>query len=460
VIRSVLGGTNLEAFDLLLSTTSGEPICVSVTTSTVLAKSGAVILSFRDVTAERSLENELQQTKDFLERIIDSAVDAIVAADMDGRVILFNPGAERIFGHQAEDVINRLPVAELYPPGMARRVMHMLRSESHGGAGRLQQTRLEVKTKSGDMVPVNMTASILYENGREVATVGIVSDLRERLRMEERLLDIQEQLELQERQAMVAQLAGAAAHELNQPLTSILGYSQLIERQSDEDAGHMRAVQIIQREAARMADIVRSIGRITRYETKNYVGDTNIIDLHRSSDAPLADGSKPGVDVPTRPDEGADTAEIELGPVEPDGLGLSMENPTIDEIALADMTGPLDRSHRLGLDALIEPVEEEITAQHVFIGKGRLPLRTGAGAADRPPAAAAGPARAGVQAAAEADADGSVDVDMSGDGDDEEGEREPTGDRTDLFRREETGEIDSDDVPPADQAARRTGESS
>jgi PAS domain S-box-containing protein len=337
VIKSVLGGTNLEAFDLDVHTTSGEPICVSVTTSTVLAKSSAVILSFRDVTAERALEAELSQTKDFLERLIDSAVDAIVAADMHGRIILFNPGAERVFGHRAEKVIGRLPVWRLYPPGLARHLIQMLRSPTHGGVGRLEETRLEVVTSDGELVPVNMTASILYENGREVATVGILSDLRERLRMEERLLDVQEQLEAQERQAMVAQLAGAAAHELNQPLTSILGYAQLMERQSEPDAPHARALQIILREVQRMADIVRKIGRITRYEVKEYVGSASIMDLDRSAAA------NPELRIPD--DESGEPTAVSRDPT----------------LAVADLEA--------AVEAALDGAEEEITSQHLILAR-------------------------------------------------------------------------------------------
>ena len=87
---------------------------VSVSTSTVLAGTGAVILAFRDVTAERALEHELRSTKEFLERLIDSTVDAIIAADMRGQIILFNQGAERLFGYRARDVIGKKPVWELY----------------------------------------------------------------------------------------------------------------------------------------------------------------------------------------------------------------------------------------------------------------------------------------------------------------------------------------------------------
>jgi PAS domain S-box-containing protein len=283
VIARVLRGQNLDAFDLNLYTTSGETLCVSVTTSTVLGQSGAAVLSFRDVTSERTLESELRQTKEFLEKLVDSTVDAIVAADMRGNVIIFNQGAERIYGYTAAEVIGRIRVEELYGKGVPKQVMRMLRSTQYGGVGRLEQTRREILNKRGELVPVNMTASIIYQDGREAATVAIFSDLRDRIRIEQRLLRAQEQLQVTEKQALVAELAGTAAHELNQPLTSIMGYAQLIQHQSDTDAAHNRAVDIILREAERMAEIVKKIGRITKYETKEYVGSTRMLDLDRSA---------------------------------------------------------------------------------------------------------------------------------------------------------------------------------
>jgi PAS domain S-box-containing protein len=282
-IARVLAGVNTEAFDLELSTTSGAPVWVSASTSTVLAGTGAVILAFRDVTAERALEHELRSTKEFLERLIDSTVDAIIAADFKGQIILFNQGAERLFGYRARDVIGKKPVWELYEKNGARQIMRMLRSTSYGGVGRLEQTRREVRISTGEAVPVSMTASVVYEGDREVATVGILTDLRERIRMEQRLLDAQQKLQLSEKQALVAELAASAAHELNQPLTSIIGYTQLIQRQSDKEAAHLRAVSIILSEAERMAGIVKKIGRITRYETTDYVGSAKMLDLDRAA---------------------------------------------------------------------------------------------------------------------------------------------------------------------------------
>jgi PAS domain S-box-containing protein len=350
VVAQVIAGGNHEPFDLELSTTTGAPTMVSVSTSTVLASTGAVTLTFRDVTAQRALETELRSTKEFLERLIDSTVDAIVAADLRGSVILFNQGAERIYGWRAEEVIGKLNVADLYPEGVARQIMRMLRSTSYGGVGRLEQTRREIRTKGGELVPVNMTASIVYEGDREVATVGIFSDLRDRIRIEQKLLQAQQKLQLTEKQALVAELAGAAAHELNQPLTSIIGYAQLVQRQSEPAARHLRGVGVILREAERMADIVKKIGRITKYETTPYVGSQSIIDLDRSSvhDSGVHDNpDRPAVELhtPTVPDTPPDpssetgttdwekTREFSAAKLHPDvaaALGEIVDDPALD----------------------------------------------------------------------------------------------------------------------------------
>ncbi|MCP4446007.1 MAG: PAS domain S-box protein [Myxococcales bacterium] len=284
VMGLVLDGSNIEPHDMQLRTEE-ECRTVRVTTSTVLGRLGAVILSFRDVSEQRSLEAQLHRSSEFLSNLVDSAVDAIIAVDIRGLVVVFNKGAERLFGYRASEVVGQLNVTELYPEGVASQVMRMLRSEGYGGPGRLEQICREVLVNGGDIVPVNMTASIIFQHGEEVATVGIFSDLRDRIRIEQRLLVVQEQLKNQEQRSLLAGLAGAAAHELNQPLTSIIGYAQLIERTADLQEKHLRYTKTIVDEAERMAEIVKKIGRITHYETVAYVGSSSIVDLDRSVEA-------------------------------------------------------------------------------------------------------------------------------------------------------------------------------
>ncbi|HEX2573016.1 MAG TPA: PAS domain S-box protein [Polyangia bacterium] len=283
-IEQAVAGLHLTGFDLQLLTTSGEPLRVSVSTSRVVADedTSVVTLTFRDVTLARLLEEELRKTKEFLERLIDSTVDAIIAADVRGRVMIFNRGAELLFGYKAEEIVHRMPVWKLYPEGEAKRVMAELRSEEHGGVGRLLPTRREIVTRDGQLVPVMLSASIIYEDGRPVATVGILNDMRDRLSIEQRLAQAQQKLLVTEKQALIADLAGTAAHELNQPLTSVMGYAELLKKRLPPDDPSYRAVDTILTEAERMAAIVRKIGKITRYETKPYIGSTNILDLDKS----------------------------------------------------------------------------------------------------------------------------------------------------------------------------------
>jgi PAS domain S-box-containing protein len=283
-IARAIAAEPVDNFDLELVTTSGDRIAVSVASIAILSEHEAAIFSFRDVTLARDLERELRRTSEFLKRILNSAVDGIIAANMRGTIVLFNQSAERICGYHASEVIGRMSVRRLYAPGVAHEVMRLIRSAQHGGGGRLEPVRRHLITAMGEEVPVSISAAVVLDDeGREIATVGIFSDLRERLHMEERLASAQEKLAVSEKQAVAIELAGAAAHELNQPLTSVMGYTQVLMRKLGPDDVHQASLRTILEEADRMAAIVRKLGSLTRYETKSYVGGAQIIDLDRST---------------------------------------------------------------------------------------------------------------------------------------------------------------------------------
>ena len=285
-IGRAVAGEPVDNFDLELVTTSGDRITVSAASIGVLSEHETAIFSFRDVTLARELDRELRRTSEFLNRILNSTVDGIIAANMRGTILLFNQGAERICGYKASEVIGRMSVRKLYAPGIAREVMRLIRSAEHGGGGRLEPVRRHLITADGQQVPVSISAALVFDDeAREIATVGIFSDLRERIHMEQRLASAQEKLAVSEKQAVAMELAGAAAHELNQPLTSVMGYAQVLLRKLGPADAHVAAVKTILDEADRMAAIVRKLGGLTRYETKSYVGGAQIIDLDRSTQA-------------------------------------------------------------------------------------------------------------------------------------------------------------------------------
>ena len=285
--------------DVRVKRKNGDIAILSMNFNSVLREEGVVLCTFRDVTAERAVEHELVKTKDFLQRIIDSSVDAIVSSDLKGRILLANPAAERVYGIPVAELLGR-DVRLRYPDGVAHDVMRLIRA----GGGRVEGLRTELLDANGERVPVSLSAALLYEGEEPIGSVGIFTDLREKVRMEQRLAQAQEQILAQERQAIVAELAGAAAHELNQPLTSVMGYAELLKRRLERETAAYSAAEVIFNEAERMAEIVRKIGKITKYETKSYVGRARILDLDRSapSSAPhVEDALPPKVEDKTTP---------------------------------------------------------------------------------------------------------------------------------------------------------------
>ncbi|HWE25011.1 MAG TPA: PAS domain S-box protein [Myxococcales bacterium] len=288
VWRELQRGARVLSADLEVQTRDGRRLVLSISAGTVRSQHGRAILSFRDVTEARAMEAELRKTKDFLERLIDATVDGIVAADLRGRILLWNKGAERVTGFSAAETVGKMSVTEVYPPGQARRIMERLRDGA--GDAQVRLLRAEVIAKSGEIIPVHLSAALLTEGGKETATVGVFSDLRARLHVEAELQKAQAKLALAEKAKVASELAGAAAHELNQPLTSILGFSELLFRRSENDGKGREELEQILHEAERMALIVRRIGKIARYETMEYVGNRRIVDLERSSEPPPPSG--------------------------------------------------------------------------------------------------------------------------------------------------------------------------
>jgi PAS domain S-box-containing protein len=275
-------GRPLPALDLTLLR-DGRILNVSCS-AVLFDEINALLVSFRDVTADRRNAADLVKTKDFLQQVIDASASAIISTDMAGTVLLWSHAAEQICGYEAKAVVGRKNIRDIYPPGQYIRIRRLIHSRNHGGYGRLEGHRTQVLARDGSYVPVRLSAALIMANGGPVGCVSLVTDMREHLRVELRLNEAEEELRAREKETLIHELAGAAAHELNQPLTSVLGYAALVFRRAFDQPAVHSATGVIIHEAERMAAIVRKIGKITRYETKTYVGAARILDLDRSSE--------------------------------------------------------------------------------------------------------------------------------------------------------------------------------
>ncbi|MGB5923854.1 MAG: response regulator, partial [Syntrophobacteria bacterium] len=117
----------------------------------------------KDTTEELEKRHELEHN------LIQTSMDGIIANDRRGNLIIFNEGAERISGYTREEAVSNIHVSQLYAEGVAKKIKEMIYGSEYGGPGRLINYEVEVLTKNGQPVPILLSATLLYEEGREVA---------------------------------------------------------------------------------------------------------------------------------------------------------------------------------------------------------------------------------------------------------------------------------------------------
>ncbi|HZY31914.1 MAG TPA: PAS domain S-box protein [Candidatus Methylomirabilis sp.] len=147
---------------------------------------------------------ELQETRQYLTRLIESSTDAIISTDKEGNVVLFNEGAEFLLGYRRKEVIGRRVTVLYESEERAKEVMREMRKRG----GTVSGFETVLRAKDGTHIPVLISASILLDKeGQEAGTVGFNTDLRERKRAEEALQKAHDELEkrVEERTAELQQ---------------------------------------------------------------------------------------------------------------------------------------------------------------------------------------------------------------------------------------------------------------
>jgi PAS domain S-box-containing protein len=245
----------------------GGRITVLLSANAIRARDGKVVGYegiIIDITERKQLERELRETNDFMKMLIESSPYAIISTDIKGNIILFNRAAEELLGYRAEEVLEKIHITQLYPPGIAKEVMKKLRSSDYGGTGRFTGSEFKVVDKWSKEIPIHLSASIVYREGQEVASVGIFTDLRPRLIMEQKLQETHLQLIQLEKLRSLGEMAAGVAHEINNPLGGILIYANLVMEGLAPDDAKREDLEKIVHETTRCKEIVKSLLEFAR----------------------------------------------------------------------------------------------------------------------------------------------------------------------------------------------------
>jgi PAS domain S-box-containing protein len=220
-----------------------------------------------DQTNRKQMEKDLQEANDFLNNVIRSSPNAILGADMKGNIFMWNKSAEEILGYSADEVIGKMNIRKIYPEGMAKEVMKMMRSTEYGGTGKLRAYPMIHMRKDGEVIEGSLSAAIIYDaRGKEVASVGIFVDLRETLEMERRLRETQEQLLQSEKLAAMGRLISEIAHELNNPLYGIMNTLELLKTEVSPENKRRRVLDMALSETVRLSELLRKMLSFSKAE--------------------------------------------------------------------------------------------------------------------------------------------------------------------------------------------------
>jgi len=189
------------------------------------------------------------------DEILKQMPDAITLVDLEGNTLRWMGKAEEIFGYTAEEAVGR-PINFLQRPGMGEAVTAKI-GESIQETGKFLG-EIPCVRKDGSEVPIEITATLIFDKeGNPIASIGINKDITERKQLEERLRQTQ-------KMEAVGVLAGGVAHDFNNILTAILGYSELLLRDLAPNNPIHQGIEEIQKAGERAASLTRQLLAFSR----------------------------------------------------------------------------------------------------------------------------------------------------------------------------------------------------
>jgi PAS domain S-box-containing protein len=218
--------------------------------------------TLRDVTEQRLMEHELHKEREFGRRLIACFPDVIALLDTEARFTYVSESVRAVLGHPPSFLLGQVLGSHSDPEDRAK-LDEMIKVLLSGGAVR-GQVEVQTKHADGSMRAFRISAApLLDETGKITGIVTSGRDVTESNLHDRRIAD-------REKFTAMGQMLAGAAHELNNPLTAILGVSDLL-REHSQDEISKRQSGLILKQARRAADIVQNLLAFSRPRTSALV---------------------------------------------------------------------------------------------------------------------------------------------------------------------------------------------
>jgi PAS domain S-box-containing protein len=237
-----------------------------------------------------TIEKALKESEERYRDIFENANDLIYMLDLSGNLTYANRACERLLGYSREEVLGT-PVARLVLPQYLDTMVEMLERKV-GGEVRTSY-ELGVTTRDGRQLMLEISTTLIYEQGKAVGIQGMARDITERKQAEEernRLLGLERAARAEAEQAsrMKDQFLATVSHELRTPLTAILGSARILRLPGLDEETRRSALEIIERNADSQARLVEDLLDVSRIASGKLRLDLREIDMAEVISAAVA----------------------------------------------------------------------------------------------------------------------------------------------------------------------------
>jgi PAS domain S-box-containing protein len=229
-----------------------------------------------DITDRKQAEDALRRSEARKAAILDSALDCIITMDADGRVVDFNPAAERTFRYRYAEVVGKPLVGLIIPPDLRQAHRDGLARYRATGEHAVLGRRIEMRAMraDGSEFPVELAITPIRERD-ELMFTGYVRDISDRKRAEEEIRRLNAELEQRviERTAQLEAVnkeleafSYSVSHDLRAPLRAVDGFSRIL---LDEHAAQLapeaqRYLRLVRESATRMGELIDDLLTFSR----------------------------------------------------------------------------------------------------------------------------------------------------------------------------------------------------